>query len=652
MAFKFNWPEFDIDFYNEAKSQLEAALNKGNKPKNIVDYITVKELNMGTQAPELEILEIGELTTDKFRGIFKLTYAGDAYIVLQTKVQVNPMHAKHSSLPRHARPNILAADQPLVLPMLLRISDLKLRGIVVLVVSKTKGITLVFKNDPLENILISSTFDSVTSVRNFLQREIEKQLRNLFQEDLPVMIHNLSLRHIQSEQEKAKKQQQEERLKAQQLRKLERRKKNKKNNTSGTSSPPMSVFSDPGLRQHMGLASFYKQQQLLSASQSRSGSTIMPNSSISMAGASPIINNNNNSSHHHRHHSQNNFDSLSMPDLSHKLSSHQQQSSSPLPITPSVHLSDISFPFIEDPSAFLDSARFATLYKPGSGIYGSFSDLYNATEQPTINSLKSMQNGPNNSSNNNTTTNSINNINNNNNNNNSNINNNNNNHIDNLSDYFSNLQLHSNHSSSQQQTPMSPTTLELLYHHRLASSVPPGDSVSIVPKTIPDLYSEDGGHYYYDEDEGDVEVDEDDIQLGQHQSQPTTSPSTSSAIATSSSVYDMYLDDVDAPWYVTEGLGIPSTEENVDDGTLQPLILPSDQSIVLDPFENAGAAKLAQLSKNHHTISPFTYTIDHVTYRSLPHTVKPSIRPKQKKIPKRRIIRLNLSSSSSTTTTT
>jgi len=206
MAFRFNWPQFDAEFYDEAKSQLEVALNKGNKPKNIVDHITVKELDMGTLPPELEILEIGELATDKFRGIFKLTYSGDAYIVLQTKVQANPMHSKKSQLPRHARPGILAADQPLVVPMLLRISDLKLRGIVVLVVSKTKGITLVFKNDPLENILISSTFDSVSSVRNFLQREIEKQLRTMFQEDLPVMIHNLSLRYINKEQEEKRRQ--------------------------------------------------------------------------------------------------------------------------------------------------------------------------------------------------------------------------------------------------------------------------------------------------------------------------------------------------------------------------------------------------------------------------------------------------------------
>ncbi|ORZ25654.1 hypothetical protein BCR42DRAFT_400620 [Absidia repens] len=597
MAFRFNWPEFDTEFYDEAKAQLETALNKGNKPKNIVDHITVKELHMGTQPPELEILEIGELTTDKFRGIFKLTYAGDAYIVLQTKVQANPMHAKQSALPRHTRPNILAADHPLVVPMLLRISDLKLRGIVVLVVSKTKGITLVFKNDPLENILISSTFDSVTSVRNFLQREIEKQLRNLFQEDLPVMIHNLSLRHIQSEQEKTKKQQQEARLKAQQLRKLER--KNRNGSGGMSSSPPMSVFSEPGLRPRQTL----QQHQQPS---SRPGSYIFPHPSLLTT-----------------------YETSSMPDLSNNLSSPHYQQQQNHPITASVNLSDISFPFIEDASAFLDNARFATLYRPGSGVYSSFSDLYHASEQPASSMKSALPMSPPGG------------------------------HSIPLSSYYN--------STKTPVTAANLSTLDLLYHqHRLASSQlaasahPP--DVSIAPKTIPDVFSDDdddGNEFYVDYDDDEHYQDYDSIQQTsdhpqhpqyyqqqqQRQHHGLSSPSSSSAIATSSSIYDMYAEDVDAPWYVTEGLGLPLQDE--DDETAQRLVLPADQTIVLDPFENAGAAKLAQLSKNHHTISPFTHAIDHVTYRSLPHAVKPAIRPKHKKIPKRRIIRLNLSSVSS-----
>lgn len=60
--------------------------------------------------------------------------------------------------------------------------------------SKAKGITLVFRNDPLESLKVSSTFDSIPFIANYLQKEIERQVRRIFQEDLPVAVHRLSLR--------------------------------------------------------------------------------------------------------------------------------------------------------------------------------------------------------------------------------------------------------------------------------------------------------------------------------------------------------------------------------------------------------------------------------------------------------------------------
>jgi len=33
-------------------------------------------------------MEIGDLSEEKFKGIFKITYQGDAYLVIQTIVQV------------------------------------------------------------------------------------------------------------------------------------------------------------------------------------------------------------------------------------------------------------------------------------------------------------------------------------------------------------------------------------------------------------------------------------------------------------------------------------------------------------------------------------------------------------------------------------
>lgn len=90
MAFNFNWSPLtaDEDFYQRARDLLTTALNKSPKPPIIVDDILVTELNLGSVPPDLEILEIGDLAEDRFRGIFKMCYSGDAFLTLRTRVQV------------------------------------------------------------------------------------------------------------------------------------------------------------------------------------------------------------------------------------------------------------------------------------------------------------------------------------------------------------------------------------------------------------------------------------------------------------------------------------------------------------------------------------------------------------------------------------
>lgn len=90
MAFNFNWSPLtaDASFYTKAQELLTTALNKSPKPPIIVDDILVNELNLGSVPPDLEILEIGDLAEDRFRGIFKMCYTGDAFLTLKTRVQV------------------------------------------------------------------------------------------------------------------------------------------------------------------------------------------------------------------------------------------------------------------------------------------------------------------------------------------------------------------------------------------------------------------------------------------------------------------------------------------------------------------------------------------------------------------------------------
>ncbi|PGH02511.1 mitochondrial distribution and morphology protein 34 [Helicocarpus griseus UAMH5409] len=196
MAFNFNWSPLmaDAGFYTRAQDLLTAALNKSPKPPIIVDDIVVTELNLGSNPPELEILEIGDLAEDRFRGIFKMSYAGDAFLTLKTCVQANPLNTYLVTRHAFTSPQPLAAATGLTIPLQITLSEIKLSGFVILVFSKQKGITVVFRNDPLESLKVSSTFDSIPFVRDYLQKEIEGQLRILFMDELPAIIHRLSLR--------------------------------------------------------------------------------------------------------------------------------------------------------------------------------------------------------------------------------------------------------------------------------------------------------------------------------------------------------------------------------------------------------------------------------------------------------------------------
>ncbi|KAI8871285.1 hypothetical protein GQ42DRAFT_162123 [Ramicandelaber brevisporus] len=193
---------------------------------------------MGSRPPDLEVLEVGELTADELRGIFKLTYAGDAHLVVQTRVQVNPLWGLGASpaasaaggvggigggvggdlgfgsgiggfgdIGGSAAPGVVAADRPLVVPMMLKLCELRLRGIVVLVVSESRGVTLEFKNEPLEHVRVSSSFDDVPAVARFLQKEIQEQLCALFRYDLPQIIHEMSMAYIATKSQEQQQQQ-------------------------------------------------------------------------------------------------------------------------------------------------------------------------------------------------------------------------------------------------------------------------------------------------------------------------------------------------------------------------------------------------------------------------------------------------------------
>jgi hypothetical protein len=194
MSFKFNNWNFNEIFYDSVKKHLEDALNRKSPTSNICEYIQVKRLDLGHNPPHLEIMEIGELSMERFKGFLKLKYSGDACLILQTNVQVNPVTAVNEMPFGH--PGMIAAHKPLIVPMQLAINQLVLQGICSLVVDKCKGVTLCFKNDPLVKVQVESTFDDLSLVKKLLQSEIERHLRELFLHQLPEIIHVLSRKYM------------------------------------------------------------------------------------------------------------------------------------------------------------------------------------------------------------------------------------------------------------------------------------------------------------------------------------------------------------------------------------------------------------------------------------------------------------------------
>ncbi|CAD6887831.1 unnamed protein product [Tilletia laevis] len=116
--------------------------------------------DINVQQPSI-VLEIGDLTIDDFEGIFRLNYMSDAQLALSIKVQGNPLSrpsartepslflSDATSSAASASRIIIFAASTLFVSMHLRFSHIRLRAIIVLVVSRSRGVTSDIRERPL-----------------------------------------------------------------------------------------------------------------------------------------------------------------------------------------------------------------------------------------------------------------------------------------------------------------------------------------------------------------------------------------------------------------------------------------------------------------------------------------------------------------------
>ncbi|EMG45488.1 hypothetical protein G210_4331 [Candida maltosa Xu316] len=198
--FKVNWNSLETEALTSwTKDLLTSALNSGKSPSILASDITVKDLNFGKIAPDFEILEIGELDKDRFRGIFKINYQGDFKITLHTNVQANPLNIHYQNslteTSEFTTPNFLLSKEPFGVPLDIALSNININGIGSVALDKSRGATMVFKNDPLQGISVKSSF-GISVIDNLLQKEIEKVLLEVFKENIPTILHQVSKKFL------------------------------------------------------------------------------------------------------------------------------------------------------------------------------------------------------------------------------------------------------------------------------------------------------------------------------------------------------------------------------------------------------------------------------------------------------------------------
>lgn len=194
MSFKFSWDPNLINSSNfkQIASVLEVSLSRGPKPKGVVGDISVEDLQLGDIPPRLHMIEISELKTDRFKGVFSMVYNGNASITLSTYVQANTLMSHYENSPQFSMPSFASSLSSLIMPLRFTIYDFRLSGIITLVVSKSKGVILVFQDDPLESIKISSSLDSLPGIATQVKSEIEQELRLVFRDSIPEMLYKLT----------------------------------------------------------------------------------------------------------------------------------------------------------------------------------------------------------------------------------------------------------------------------------------------------------------------------------------------------------------------------------------------------------------------------------------------------------------------------
>ncbi|ODV71043.1 MDM34 family protein CYBJADRAFT_169693 [Cyberlindnera jadinii NRRL Y-1542] len=194
MSFLFDWMSLhSLDLKSKVNSMLEHM-----SIPHFPDKVSITELLWGDSKPVFELLDIVELTEERFKGLFKFEYSGELKVVLRSNIEINAINL--IDYDDFTKPHYVLANCSTVLPVDFTIDKLRL-DLLFTVVTKGDNVTVVFNDEPMVDLEIHTTIDELLDDDLFemLKTDALNIVTEYLKQDLPGMIarsHHLEEHHF------------------------------------------------------------------------------------------------------------------------------------------------------------------------------------------------------------------------------------------------------------------------------------------------------------------------------------------------------------------------------------------------------------------------------------------------------------------------
>lgn len=213
MSFEFpGWPRADSErtsINSFCQDLLQDAIDSATDlPNFLLGRIKIVEVDLGIVPPKVQIMDLSELSIDRVKGMAGVEYRGDGRVSIECCLLNNTENTHESSTfltswwpwsSSSSPPLVRITVSSLVIDALFNISvtlsDLEEEK---QTIGPNEGVSIAFLSDPLESVVISTSFDSIPIVNEMARNLVEHLIRWFLNEKLALEIWDMSRKMMKS----------------------------------------------------------------------------------------------------------------------------------------------------------------------------------------------------------------------------------------------------------------------------------------------------------------------------------------------------------------------------------------------------------------------------------------------------------------------